>query len=211
MVFEHAGETLTGELATLITIKDLRRSVPGEGLFQGCHAEIGGQGVGDAPTQHLAGVPVHDHHQVRKAVRHRHVGQVGTPDLVGPVDRQSPQSIRVDRMPRVRSAGVRLAVQGFDSHDPHQPLHPLAVDLHTPVRERVHQPPAAGCRRTDTANAARPADASMSDPPPTPPGVGNTASNVKVPAMHIAAPPAADPPDQSAFGARPGEPSERAC
>jgi len=43
----------------------------------------------------VAAEPVHDRHQVHKAVTHGHVGDVGSPDLVGPGDLQIPQQIRV--------------------------------------------------------------------------------------------------------------------
>ncbi len=48
--------------------------------------------------------PVHDGHEKDEAARHRDVGDVGRPDLVGPLDRERAQQVREDRvgpMPRL--------------------------------------------------------------------------------------------------------------
>ncbi len=48
------------ELAALIGVHDLWRAEPVERLVQRLHAEPRLQRVGDAPGEHLAGMPVHD-------------------------------------------------------------------------------------------------------------------------------------------------------
>ena len=57
------------ELRTPIGVHDLWRAEPGDGLVQRIHAEVRLQRVRDAPGQNLAGVPVHDRHQIQKPRR----------------------------------------------------------------------------------------------------------------------------------------------
>ena len=50
--------------------------------------------------------PVHDGDQVEEASSHRQIGDVGAPDLVGPIDPQATQQVGVDLVPFRRLAGV---------------------------------------------------------------------------------------------------------
>ena len=63
------------------------------------------------------------------ASRHRHVGDVRTPDLIGPDDLQLPQQIRIFAMRFVRNARPGFAPNRFMTDLPAQPLKPLAVDF----------------------------------------------------------------------------------
>ena len=56
-----------------------------DGLVQRLDAEVGFQRVRDAPRQHLAGEPVHDGDQMEEAAMHGQAGDVGAPDLSGPL------------------------------------------------------------------------------------------------------------------------------
>ena len=51
-----------------------------------------------------------------EAPRHRDVGNVHRPDLVGPGDGKFPQQIGVDLMPRCRFRPVRPSIQCLDAH-----------------------------------------------------------------------------------------------
>ena len=72
------------------------------------------------PGQNPPAEPVDDGGQVDEAARHRDVGDVHGPDLVGAVDRQPAQQVRVDLVPRRWLLGVRLAVERLDAHALHQ-------------------------------------------------------------------------------------------
>ena len=48
---------------------------------------------------------------------HRNVCNIGTPDLVGPFDRDAAQQVRIDLVTRRRAAQVRFGVEGFDAHE----------------------------------------------------------------------------------------------
>src|SRR5712675_1996197 len=79
--------------------------------------------------------------QVEKPAPDRNVGDVGRPYLVRPLDRQVPEEIREDLVPRRRFRRPRLRPQRRDAHPPHQSLHMFAVDR-VPLRpqHRRHPP-----------------------------------------------------------------------
>ena len=86
------GPFRRGELTSLIGVENLRNTPGGtHRTLQSLQAQIGSHGVGKRPAQHLARVPVHHRAQIGVAARHRHISDVGTPHLVGPVDGQIPQ------------------------------------------------------------------------------------------------------------------------
>ena len=73
---------------TVASIREHGRAEVVDRLVQRLDAEVGLKCVGDAPGQHLPGIPVHDGDQIQKAPAHRDVGDIGTPDLVGRLDPQ---------------------------------------------------------------------------------------------------------------------------
>ena len=89
VVLEHPGEIRASELAALVGVENFRRAVCRECLLQGGDTEVGGERVGQSPGEYLARIPIHDRHQVGKALRHRHVGHVRTPHLVRPINGES--------------------------------------------------------------------------------------------------------------------------
>jgi hypothetical protein len=103
---QPVGPVEGSELTALVGVHDLGRAELVDRLVQRLEAELGLQRVGDASGQHLAGEPVHvlrrlkaiayrpkDGHQIEEAFPHRQVSDVGTPDLVGPVDPQPAQQL----------------------------------------------------------------------------------------------------------------------
>src|SRR3954462_7678056 len=72
-------------------------------------------------------MPVHDGDQVDEALGQRNVGNVAAPDLVSAVDRQAAQQVRVLGVLGRRLAGIGALVDRYQTHQPHQALHPLAV------------------------------------------------------------------------------------
>ena len=114
-----------------VGVEDLGLSEARERLVERLEAEGDVQAVRQSPRQHGPARPVDDRDQVEKPARHRQVGDVGSPDLVGPVDHHVPQQVRVDLVPWRRLRGPRLRADRRDPHQAHQALHPLAVDRPT--------------------------------------------------------------------------------
>src|ERR1700756_4178279 len=77
----------------------------------------------------------------RKALADRHIGDIGRPHLIRPIDHHMAQKIREDLVPRRRLCGSGLWSQRRDAHLAHQPLHALAIDA-TPfaIEHRRHPP-----------------------------------------------------------------------
>jgi len=63
MLLEEPGEDLTGELAALVGVEDIRSALP-ERFLQGLDAEISIQSAGKPPEEYVAGVPVDNGHKV---------------------------------------------------------------------------------------------------------------------------------------------------
>jgi hypothetical protein len=93
---EYAGEFGAGELAALVGVEDLRPAVLGDRLFQGLDAEVRAHADRHPMRQHPAGCPVDDGDQIDEAPAHGDIGNVGRPVLVGTVDGQSLEQVRVD-------------------------------------------------------------------------------------------------------------------
>jgi hypothetical protein len=107
-LFQSPGEVTAGELTALIRVEYLWLAKARQRLVQRLHAETGVQAVGQTPCQHGPAVPVHDRHQIEKPTPHRNIGDVGTPDLIRPHNRQIAQQIRKDFVPLTWFAGVGL-------------------------------------------------------------------------------------------------------
>ena len=123
-VAQHAGEGVAGKLAALVRVEDFRLTEPGQRLLQRRDAEAGIHRVRQPPGQHLAGRPVHDRHQIEEATAHGDVRHVGAPHVIGPVDRQLAQQIRIDPVLRVRIARAWPLVDRRQAHLRHQPPRP---------------------------------------------------------------------------------------
>ena len=86
---------------------------------------------------------VDDRRQVDEAARHRDVGDVHRPDLVGPLDLHPAQEIGIDLVARRGFAGVRAAVDRLDPHALHQRRDMAAADRDALAVQQVAQHPAA--------------------------------------------------------------------
>ena len=75
---QHVDPSTTGELAALIGVEYLWRTIFCQRLFQRFHAEVGIHAVGQPPGKHLAAEPIHDCHKIEKAAPHRDVGDIRT-------------------------------------------------------------------------------------------------------------------------------------
>ena len=144
VVLEHLREVQAGELAALIGVEDFRLAVAGDGFLKRIDAEIRGQRIGEPPGEHAAAGPIDDRHEIDEAPAHRDVGDIRGPDLVGPVDLQVPEQVRIDGMGRMAPAGIGLPVQRLDTHLLHQRADVLAANHMAFPPEHVAQHPAAG-------------------------------------------------------------------
>ena len=125
---QHARERLAGELAALVGIEDVRPPIAAQRLSQGVDAEIGIQGVRHLPGKHLAQVPVDNGDEIHESPGHRNVGHIGRPNLVGVINRQAIEQVRLHWARRVTTAQLALRIQCRDAHLPHQTLDALAID-----------------------------------------------------------------------------------
>src|SRR3954468_23650251 len=140
---QHTGEGPAGELAALIGVEDLRPAVAGQGLFQRLGAERRLHGDRQPPAENPTAEPVDDRGEVDEPARHRNVGDVHGPDLVGPGDRQVAQQVGVDLVARCRLRGVGPAVDRLDTHALHQRGDMPTADRHTLGIQEIAQHPAA--------------------------------------------------------------------
>lgn len=79
----------------------------------------------------------------RATLAGRTIGNVCTPDLIGSDDCQTPQEVRVHLVLRVLLAGVGARGHASQAHEPHEALHPFAVDLNTLTKQVNHHAPTA--------------------------------------------------------------------
>ena len=143
------GEGEAGELAALIGIENLRLAMASQRLIESLDAKARVQGVRQPPSQHMPTRPIHDRHQVKEASAHRDIGDVGAPDLIGPVDRHALEQIRVDPVLGMRITGAWRPVDRLKPHQAHQTTGPAATDAHTLKAQMTR--PSGGLRRTDAS------------------------------------------------------------
>src|SRR5262249_19662357 len=66
-------------------------------------------------------------------------GNIGAPDLVGALDRDTPQQVGIHRVAGRRTAQVWFRIKSFDTQNPHQSLAVLPIDTqrdrHAPAAE----------------------------------------------------------------------------
>ena len=80
-------------------------------------------------SKDLATVPIQNDRQVNKARWHRDEGDISCPHLVRPVDFQVAQQVWINLVCRIALAGIGFWVNGLDTHDLHQSMNALVVDL----------------------------------------------------------------------------------
>ncbi len=72
-------------------------------------------------------MPVHDGDQIQEPAPHRQVGDIGAPDLIGPIHPQPFQQVGIGLVPFRRPAGFRLLIDRHQPHEAHQSAYPLLV------------------------------------------------------------------------------------
>ncbi len=71
--------------------------------------------VGEPPGQDLSAVPVHHRSQKQESAAHLQVGDVEGPDLIGAVDLQTSQQVRIDLVSRMTLGSVGLSVDRLNA------------------------------------------------------------------------------------------------
>jgi len=129
VVLEGLDKVIAGKLSPLVGVENLRSAVAAQGLLESLDTKVRLKGIGNPGGQDFAAVPVHDGHKVHKPTFHWNVGDIGGPDLVGPIDAQASEQIGVDSVLRMGPTGSRLGIYCFDAHQPHQPLDTLSIGI----------------------------------------------------------------------------------
>ena len=83
--------------------------------------------------------PFHDRDQIQEAAAHRNVGDVGAPDLVGPVDCQPLEKVGINPMRRVWHAGPRRLIDGLKTHQPHEPANSVCLRAVTAAPKHLNR------------------------------------------------------------------------
>jgi hypothetical protein len=97
-------------LATLIRVVYFRFAIAVYRVFQSIDTKTTIHTVRQPPAQHFSAKPVHDHREINKAVLHRQICDITRPNLVGLINAQVPQKIRLD--PYVEGGAARSCDQG---------------------------------------------------------------------------------------------------
>jgi hypothetical protein len=66
--------------------------------------------VRQAQRQNRPAGPVDNRHQIQKAKRHRNIGDVAGPDVIGPGDAHAAQQIRIDLVVPGRGTGASIPI-----------------------------------------------------------------------------------------------------
>ena len=135
------GEIVGGELASLVGVEDFGCTKACHSVLERFHAKCRVHDVAQAPSEHLATVEVQNRHQVGKALGHRHIGDVGGPDLVRPLDEDIAQQVRIDLVTLGRNRGSFFAIDRLDAHQAHEGGHVKAADLNARTQEHANEPP----------------------------------------------------------------------
>ena len=88
-------------------------------------------------------MPIDNGDQVHETLGHRAVCNISRPDLVGPLDAQVPQQVRINFVPLARLTRSPPRIQCRQVHLPHQSLNTLSVDRVAAIFQFVAQAPAA--------------------------------------------------------------------
>jgi len=72
-------------------------------------------------------MPIHNRHQIGKAPGHREIGDIRAPDLVGMIDINIPEQVRIYTVGFIRLAGAFVSgIHSPNVHAYHQTTHVLA-------------------------------------------------------------------------------------
>jgi len=141
---ECLNPQLPGELTALVTVQNVRLAIFENRTLEGGYAEVGVERIAQLPFQYEAAMPVHDRHQIGKASFEGNVGNINGPNVIGPVDFQVPEQIRIHLMRWILSRQVWLLVDRHHSHLAQQAPQPLRVEQDTLIpqvhAQHLHSP-----------------------------------------------------------------------
>ena len=106
------------ELNTLICVEDLRDALF-KSLIQSRQTELHVHAVGQSPAQNVAAVPVHDSHQIQESSTQRKIRDVAAPNLVGTINDNVSQQIRIHLVAWVAFGGGWTRSNPFQAHQSH--------------------------------------------------------------------------------------------
>src|SRR3989338_1424464 len=124
---ENPCKLHAGKLATLVGIKNFRSPVAHR-LFETLHAKIRRERIADSPGQNISTVPINNRRQIHKPVADFYISDVHTPDLIHPVDDNTPQQIGINLMIPIAPARIPRREYRHQAHQPHKSTHPLATN-----------------------------------------------------------------------------------
>ena len=101
MNFQEPRAFLVGELADLVSIKDIRCAITGQGLLDRLGVEVGGQDIGATPRQNSAARPVYHGEQIDEPSFHQYAGDIHCPRVMGTDDRQIAQPVGIAPISRI--------------------------------------------------------------------------------------------------------------
>ena len=123
---KHGSKSLGRELAALVAVEDVRRTAQ-KRRFQGFDAKATFHVGGQSPAYDISAVPIQHCHQITIVPTQPDVGDVGRPHLIGPDNRNTAQQIRINRMRRMRLAGIRLRVNRLQTARSSPPMPALSI------------------------------------------------------------------------------------
>ena len=106
------------ELNALVGIEDQRLPVL-QAQAQGVDTERPVERIGQLPGDDKAAEPVENGNQIHEAPRHRHLGDIRSPDLIGTVDGHAAQQIGIFLVLRMGLRGARTRRHGLQSQATH--------------------------------------------------------------------------------------------
>lgn len=110
LFLDRLQEFMGSELAALVGVHNFRPTMAAECFLQHIDRMAGLQHDRYLCCQDTPRGPIHDGGKVDEAFSHWDVGRVQCPNLVGPIDVQAPQQVRINLMSGVLLAGSRLSL-----------------------------------------------------------------------------------------------------
>lgn len=128
MTLELRSERSTCELRALVCACDLWLRLA-KGLSEHVHAEVRIEGIRESVTNDKAAVPVDHRRQIHEPRFHRHVRNVGAPNLIRPLDHDISKQVRINPVCLVSDGRFGLGINRLQAHQPHQPSDSFAIDF----------------------------------------------------------------------------------
>ena len=146
VAIQQFGPFLTCVLDTLVGVDDFRTSVFTYTFREKFCTIPRGEGIAEFPTKYATTVNVNDCIQVHKSVRHAHIRDVGTPNLVGVIDVEVSKQIREDILGLATLGKAFFWINRSYIHFCHQAAYPLVIDGNTALSKQSNVRSHTCCR-----------------------------------------------------------------